>query len=155
MESHVVEYEIRGATYKKVIEGEDLADALRTSWVDPIVTESLDCASCWGATEAAKRKPGSQREDPANTPRTGSYDIGKGKGRGKMTESKGKGKESRVEGCAEFNVEGKRICFAFNNPNQKCTMGKKCRFLHVCGRCKVAKLPMYECTCPPTAPSAH
>ena len=30
---------------------------------------------------------------------------------------------------------------------KECTMGKNCRFLHVCGRCAVAKLPMYECKC--------
>ena len=152
------EYEIRAAACKRVMKGEDLDVALRTSWVDPVVKERFFTTPlCWEAIESAQRRSDSQQEFPMKAPRTGSYDNNKGKGKGKMTEGKGKGKgkESEVEGCAEFSAEWKRICFAFNNPNQKCTMDKKCRFLHVCGRCEVAKLPMYECKCPPTATSAH
>ena len=141
------EYEIRAAAYKRVMK---LAVALRTSWVVPVVKERF-CTTpfCWEAIETAERRPDSQQEYPAKAPRTGSFDNSKGKGKGKMTKGKGKESKSKVEGCAEFNAEGS-ICFTFNNPNQKCTMGKNCRFLHVCVRSKVAKLPVCECKCPPT-----
>ena len=142
------EYEIRAAAYKRVMKGEDVAVALRTSWMDPVVKERFFTTPLsWEAIETAKRRPDSQQEYPAKASRMGSYDNSKGKGKGKMTKGEGKGKESKskVEECAE----GNRICFTFNNTNQKCTMGKNCRFLHVCRRCEVAKLPMYECKCPP------
>ena len=88
------------------MKGEDLANAFRTSWVDPIVKERFfTMPLCWEAIETAKRRPDSQQEYPAKAPRTGSCDNGKGQGKGKMTKGKGKGKESEVEGCAECRRE--------------------------------------------------
>ena len=75
------EYEIRAAAFKRVMKGEDLAVALRTSWVDPVVKERF-CTTpfCWEAIETAKRRPDSQQEYLAKAPRTGSFDNSKGKG---------------------------------------------------------------------------
>ena len=103
------EYEIRAAAHKRVMKGEDLADGLRTSWVYPVAKERpFATPLCWEA----------RQEYTAKAPRTGSYDN-----------SKGKAKRARSRVVRRFNADGKRICFTFNNPNQKCTMGKNCRIL--------------------------
>ena len=76
------EYEMRAAAYKSVMKGEDLAVALRTSWVDPVAKERFFTTPlCWEGIETAKRRPDSQQEYPAKAPRTGSHDNSKGKGK--------------------------------------------------------------------------
>ena len=84
------EYEIRAAGYKRVMKGEDLADALRTSWVDPVVKERFFTTPlCWEAIERSKRRPDSQQEYPAKAPRTGSCDNRKGKGKRQRKQGRG------------------------------------------------------------------
>ena len=39
---------------------------------------------------------------------------------------------------------GALICFALNNPNEKCKK-RKCSFEHVCGKCFKKDRPMYAC----------
>ena len=129
MESHVV---VRVRDTGRSVQESDLR---HLGWTRVVKERFFTTPLCWDAIETAKRRPDSQQEHPARAPRTGSYDNSNGKGKGKMTKGNGKGKESKskVVGCAEFNAEGKRICLTYNNPYQKCTMGKNCRFMYAGG----------------------
>ena len=132
----MLSYEIRAAACKRAMKEEDLAVASRTSWVDAVVKERFFTTPlCWEAIETAKRRPDSQQEYPAKAPRTRSYDNSKEKGKDKMTKGKGKGKESKskVEGCAESNAEGKRICFYFQEPKPEVYDGQELQ-IHACMR---------------------
>ena len=75
---------------------------------------------------------------------------GKGDGKGKA-KGKGRGKgagkgDAVANGCAQVDKDNKPICYAFNQKHEVCK-ARKCRFLHVCGRCTVGKKPMYHCHC--------
>ena len=81
----------------------------------------------------------------------------KGKGKGKA--QKGGGKDKRrggtkavgkmSPGCAAQTPDGTKICFRFNASG--CTAAS-CPFVHVCGKCFAAGVPMHRCVRCGTAP---
>ena len=139
------EYEIRVNAYRLVHKGMTLKDALKKSYEDPVVKErSFTTPLAFGVIEYARKRPGSDFIQEQEF-KKGKQDKGNGKGK-KGNAKKGKG-GGKLAGCAATTADGKRICFDFNNTGRKCDMGKKCRYMHVCGRCTKEKKPMYECRC--------
>ena len=92
-------------------------------------------------------------DTPANQAPYGKGSKGSGKkGKGKGKAQKGGGKSKRrgagnavaraSPGCAAQMPDGTKICFRFNASG--CTMAN-CSFVHVCGKCFAAGVPMHRC----------
>jgi hypothetical protein len=77
-------------------------------------------------TKKGKGKKGSGKQGDGKAGKKG----GKGDGKG----------DALAHGCARQNKDGKLICFAFNSDGQLCR-ARKCKFLHVCGRCTTSNKP--------------
>ena len=132
----IYEFQIRKSAYDRVhCKGESLTDALKTCWSDPIIKERY-LTTPMALSSLSIRKPASAPQQGGGTARTGPYVKGKGKGKGKgRGKGKGKGRKGGKGGKSSVTPDGRPICFAYNNPNERC--GKSCpnSFVHVCAWC--------------------
>ena len=168
----VVSYEhaIRAAALKRVKKGETFDQAHRAAMDDEVVKGRYFTTplSIEVKTGGAKRGRGNQGrgadmvvyeetwqepprawQEPPTKKGKGDEKKGgkKGDGKGGKKGGKGDGKvDALAHGCARQNKDGKLICFAFNSDGQLCR-ARKCKFLHVCGRCTTSNKPMYHCPC--------
>ena len=138
----VYEHNIRKKAFDRMqLYNENLALALKTAWQDPITKERFLTTPMALSSSSQKRHAvdGQQGSGKFIKNRKGGKGGGKGgggKGNGKgggKSGGKGGGKGSGG-GRNSHTPEGKPICFAYNNPNEKCT-NRSCSFWHVCARC--------------------
>jgi hypothetical protein len=137
----VVSYEhaIRSKALTLIKKGNTLKEALKMAWEDPVTKERyFTTPLCMEANK--KRAPDFHHEPPAKYQNVDKKGDGKGR-KGKGQKSQG----SASSGCKPSTPDGQRICYKFNNRNEKCKNGSKCNFLHVCGTCFAKNVPMYEC----------
>ena len=139
------EQEIRRKMVELMTDGIPIAEALKKAREDSVVKKRYFTTPL---------SAGSRKRKAEEYPNTENYDFGsaeynhkgkgktKGKGKGK-TKSKGK-YTAPVRTCEEKAPDNKKICFKFNDRDDKCTR-KKCPFLHVCGWCSKDH-PIYRCT---------
>jgi len=118
------EQEIRVQTYRLIHLGDTLADALRKAWQDPVVKERSFTTPLAFAMVDSSRKRSADTAFPPPPPGNWTRPEPKGKGKGK-DKGKGKGKTEAPSGCKSTSLDGRPICFAFNNKASKCGLGKK------------------------------
>ena len=145
------EQSIRKKTMRDMTSGTPIHTALRRAWEDPVVKErkfTTPLAKDPGSLHEAESNSGIKRKwgNPNYTPQYSQNHTltSKGKGKGK-DKGKPKGWSSKEPVCKDKTDEGKPICFNYNNKLKRCTNGKKCRFLHVCGICEAPGVPMHAC----------
>jgi hypothetical protein len=143
------EHAIRKAMVKMVSQGKTVKEALKCAMEDPVTKERFFttplCMEAvgtkrlapaeWNSSEAASPSQGQPRKG-------GGHSQKKGKGKGKGKGRKEKGIRDRVSGCAAKNPAGENICFKFNGSG--CSISQ-CPFLHICGKCFSAGVPMHRC----------
>ena len=148
------EHAIRKAMVKLVTQGKTVKEALKTAMEDPVTKERFfttplcieavsgkrPAPAEWQYTEAAssgQRQPGKGKGNPNKNAK------GKGKGGGKNNK-KGERRSFRAgrSGCASKNPEGASLCYKFND--QGCSV-PNCPFVHACGKCFAAGVPMNRC----------
>ena len=143
----IYEYQIRKKAFERVSSlGETFSEALRRSWADPIIKERYLTTPMALSSVSTKRQAfnnsqqsGSNRSSPYAK---GNKKGGKGKkGGGK---GKGKGRKGGKGGKHSVTPEGKAICFAFNNPQERCSKTCPNGFTHVCAWC-FGSHPAYSC----------
>ena len=146
------EYEVRKYAMKLMQKGTPFIDALPAAYNDPIIkaTHFTD-----PVVHDRKRpmmdSPDDEEEDWRKT-RRGAEGAGakgsgkKGGGKGKKGGGKSKAGKRGAKGawCEHKAPDGRRICYAFNNPREGCT-NKACKFAHICGRCYAEGKPLFEC----------
>ena len=129
-----------------MLEGVPAADALKTSYKDPVVKERFFTTPT--ALAATTRQPYNSFDKNKGKSKGGSKGEGKGrrsttpymaKGGGKEG---GKGKEKGKMGASKGGKESK-FCFPYNNHWETCTRSN-CPFPHRCSRCG-GKHPAYRC----------
>jgi hypothetical protein len=158
------EYQIRKEQAKLNTKGHSFKDALEAACKDYSIRErhfvTPMAVSAISARPPADppRRPRSRsprrgnRGSGSSGGRSGGYDGGRnggkgsnkgvGKGSGKGC-SKGKGKRGTKGGGAIRTPDGKQICFAYNNAEEKCP--GNCDRAHVCRKC-LGSRPSYMCT---------
>ena len=133
-----------------VDEGTAIDTALPTAYKNSLTKERffITPLAVGSSASSSSKRPFSALEDNDSTWKTkkqqwlskkGTKGKGKGKGNGG-----GKGKQGSKNGCAFKTPDGKNICFAFNTRDQA-RSAKKCKYLHVCGRC-FKDHPLYQCS---------
>ena len=150
------EHAIRKKMVLLVNKGQTVKESLKLAMEDPVTKERFfttplcveavsgkrPAPSDWGYAEGAASSQGQ--------PSKGSKGSGKGaKGKGKNSAKGGnKGKERKTvngvksEGCKRKTPDDANICFKFNSGG--CSVSN-CPFVHVCGRCFAANVPMNRC----------
>ncbi len=150
------EHAIRKKMVLLVNKGQTLKESLKLAMEDPVTQERFFttplCVEAvsgkrpappdWGYAEGAASSQGQ--------PSKGSKCSGKGaKGKGKNSAKGGnKGKERKTvngvkpDGCKRKTPDDANICFKFNSGG--CSVSN-CPFVHVCGRCFAANVPMNRC----------
>ena len=133
------EHAIRVQAMKYIMAGNDFTKSLRMAWTDPVVKERYFTTPV--AMQAMSSKRPRDDDAPSHIGDRKKQRQAKGEGKGK------KGGKSAVDrgSCAAKTPEGKQICFAWNSASQKCSHGKACKFLHVCGKCFAKGHPAHEC----------
>ena len=129
------EFQIRKEHAKLVNNGSTFRDALRQAWLDTSIRDRhfITPIAVSGASGAGVRDRSPRRQPFYH--QSGRPEKGKGKGKQKG-KGKGKGKwHARAP-------DGRLICFAFNNPNERCN--NQCRMVHVCRRC-FGRHPVHSC----------
>ncbi len=145
------EHAIRKAMVKLVSQGKTVKEALKNAMEDPVTKERFFTTPlCMEAVAGKRHAPAewnsSEAASPSQSqPRKGgghSQKGGKGKGKGKGDKRRRAAESSKNGGCAAKNPSGENICFKFNG--QGCSV-PQCPFLHICGRCFTAGVPMSRC----------
>ncbi len=145
------EHAVRKAMVKLVSEkGFSVKAALKLAMEDPVTKERFFTTPlCIEAVSGKRQAPPEwgNSEVPSSSRKTASRGQvnsskrtkGKGKGRGKDI------RKPTLHGrkCASKNPEGANICFKFNEPGG-CS-ASSCPFVHVCGGCFSAGIPMFRC----------
>jgi hypothetical protein len=131
------EHAIRSAAMKRVQGGVPLGEALRAAWNDPVVKERYFTTPIALEPKVPEKRKAEEQQQQGPTKHKVAL-----KGKGKKGD--GKGKMAKGD-CADRTPDGKSICFAWNNVGSKCSKGKKCRFMHVCGRCFKDGHPAHLC----------
>ncbi len=135
---------------KLVTQGKTVKEAIKIAMEDPVTKERFFTTHlCMEATSGKRHAPAewnfSEAASPSQSqPLKGGGNSkknakGKGKGGGKSNK---KGPNRGRRKCANQNPEGARICFKFND--QGCSV-PNCPFVHVCGGCFTAGVPMNRC----------
>ena len=143
------EHAIRKKMVILVNKGQTVKDSLKSAMEDPVTKERFfttplcveavsgkrPAPSEWGYAETA----GSASTHVQNNKKGKSPRGGKGRGKGK---DKGKNRRTSVNKCASKTPDGANICFKFNQAG--CSV-PNCPFVHVCGKCFAANVPMNRC----------
>ena len=137
------EFQIRKQMVKLMNEGEPMKDALENAMKDGAVKERffLTPAAYSALTAMGGRKEKSR--SPRRDRWQGGYGqhasgSGSGKGKGKS----GKGKKGAGKVLHSKTPDGREICYAWNNKDQRCR--HKCGRLHVCQVC-FGQHPAHAC----------
>jgi hypothetical protein len=155
--SIVLEYEwsLRREAIKSVVyDGANLKDAMiaarrctelrETHFVTPALVGAVSAATSASYGSLSRRGGPSAGSHPYEPSNQGGEGKGKGrKNKGGKGGKGGKGKHTQDSSLARMTAEGKDICFAYNNPLERCA-DKKCRRAHVCRRC-FGSHPMHQC----------
>ena len=148
------EHAIRKAMVKLVTTGKTVKEAIKIAMEDPVTKERFFTTPlCMEATSGKRHAPAEWNFSEAASPSQSqplkgggnSKKNAKGKGKGGAKgkcKGGGKGKGGGRRKCANMNPEGARICFRFNE--QGCSV-PNCPFVHVCGGCFTAGVPMNRC----------
>lgn len=152
------EHAVRKRMVLYMKKGHSLKDALKMAREDPVTKER--CFTTPLCVDSVSRKRPAPADVIPQVPQTPFAYTTKGKEKGK---GKGKGKEkgkkvrnngfvrenarakarAAPNGCAFQNAEGAKVCFKFNDP--KGCQNTACPFVHMCGRCFAANVPMHRC----------
>ena len=134
------EFALRKAALRLVVyDGHDLAASFGKARNDTELGESKfitplllvhTLAPSYGPSRLAPPFPSQELRFPKGKDAKGGW-KGRGKGRGKV----GQGSFRIDPGLPTSPPEGKSICFAHNNTEEKCRSGKSCRWAHVCRKC--------------------
>ena len=161
------DYQVRKEQAKLIGKGMSFKDALDSAtkdhsirechFVTPMAVSAMASGSGGGShrgrdgSRSAPNRSGragkgrrGERRDTSASSSWGSKGAGKGKDKGNR-KSKGKGRD-KGKGKApghRLTPDGKQICFAFNNPHEKCT--GTCDRAHVCRLC-LGNHPAFQCT---------
>jgi hypothetical protein len=144
------ELAVRKAMVKLVTQGKTVKEALKCAMEDPVTKERFfttplcieaslgkrPAPAEWSYSEAASPSQGQPTKGGGNSKKNAK---GKGKGGGKNKKGQRRGSEKK---CASKTPEGANICFKFNA--EGCSAAK-CPFVHVCGKCYAANVPMGRC----------
>ena len=156
--STVLAYELRirkeavtKVVYEKATPGQALESARRDTelrelhLITPTIADVV-AAACESAA-AASANAGGHRAEARYSPYP---PVGRGKGQGKAkgrgkARGKGKGQGSILAGVRlkPWTPGGRRICFAFNNPAEKCDGA--CGMIHCCRICFSTKHAAHNC----------
>ncbi|CAE7216749.1 unnamed protein product [Symbiodinium natans] len=128
------EYQLRKHVTKLLNAGQTLVAALETSMADPVLKERYFVTpSAFRLAELAT--VGNSRRERSRSRRV-RRDLG-------LTRAFGKGQsKGKFAALKRLTEDGQQICFAFNNPHEKCR--GKCGRAHVCQLC-LGKHPMHAC----------
>jgi hypothetical protein len=152
----IYEYQIRKKAFERVHAlGENFAEALKKSWSDPVIKERY-LTTPMALASISVRKPAAVQSVGGNA-RQGPYGKGSKKGGSKGGKGRGKGKGKRGGGKGgkhSVTPDGRPICFAYNNPNEKCSKSCPNNFTHVCARC-FGNHPAYSCGGNSSTPVIH
>ena len=143
----IYEFQVRRRAWQRV-QNENMAfrDALRTSWMDPVVKERyLTTPVALTSAGQPKRSWEASGNDSFEHKRHRPGGKGKAKGKGSPKgKGKGKGKSAADKlGISSQTPDGKHICYGYNDFAVRCRT-KGCRFAHVCGAC-FGNHPAYAC----------
>jgi hypothetical protein len=141
----IYEFQIRKKAFERVhSQGETFAEALKKSWADPIIKERYLTTPMALASVSVKRPTDSSQSQGQK--RSGPYGKGKQKGGSKgKGKGKGKGKKGGKRGGKNsVTPDGRPICFAYNNPNERCQRTCPNGFVHACCWC-FGLHPAYNC----------
>jgi hypothetical protein len=143
------EHAIRKAMVKMVSQGKTVKEALKCAMEDPVTKERFFTTPlCMEAVGAKRLAPAEWNSSEAASPsqgqprKGGGHSQKKGKGKGKGKGKSDKRLRDRGSGCAAKNPAGENICFKFNGSG--CSISQ-CPFLHICGKCFSAGVPMHRC----------
>ena len=137
------EHEIRREAVRATEKGKPYHQTLRAAWEDPVLKERFFTTPM--ALAPSRKRPLTEEPSGPGSEREGGPPRGKGKGKPKKG-AKGDGKPTgkpKPGDCSARTPDGKLICYGFNDPSTNCDR-KKCRFLHVCGRC-FKDHPVFRC----------
>ncbi len=137
------EFQIRKQMVKLMNEGEVMREALDQAMKDGVVKERffLTPAAYSALTAMGGRKEKSR--SPRRDKWTGSYrQPSSGSGGGKGKSKGGKGKKGVGKALHSKTPDGREICYAWNNKDQRCR--HKCGRLHVCQVC-FGQHPAHAC----------
>jgi hypothetical protein len=130
--------EVRRDMISRMQKGTPISPALREAMSCPVVKDRYLVTPLQQRTLGRKRPNDNAWQPPTRKPKGG-----KEKGAGKGQEKGGKDNK-KTPGCKGKNAKGERICFAFNNQKEGCTVAN-CTYAHCCGVCFKQKTPMFEC----------
>ena len=133
------EHQLRKEAVRRVLyEGEDLAAALIAA------RRNTELKERHFVTPAIMNIALGANEEKSSSSRSGPYQVpwynAPGKGGSKGKNRKGKDKSKSKDGVHAVTPDGRRICFAYNNPNERCR--GSCGFVHCCRIC-FGKHPMH------------
>ena len=141
------EYQVRKLMTRVMNEGKNIAEALEQAMKDTTVKERYFLTPAALET-AADQNTGGERK--SRSPRRGSswgnWQSSRQGGRGRGGKGGGKGKKGK--GLHATTPDGKPICFAWNNRDQRCRFA--CGREHVCQYC-FQKHPAHSCPTRDTA----
>ena len=136
------DHAVRAKAMKLILEeGRTFADALPLAWCDTVTKERCFTTPLGQHSKSMKRNVPQEWADDGPEFKK-SREGPKGKGKGKVNKGKKKVK-GQVRDCSVKTPDGKNICFAYNNQDEKCSRDK-CNFTRVCGKC-FGDHPMYHC----------
>jgi hypothetical protein len=145
------EHAIRKKMVQLVNKGQTIKDSLKLAMEDPVTKERFFTTPlCVEAVSGKRHAPSDWGyAESQGQPGKGGKASGKGaKGKGKNN-AKGvnRGKEGKraknpKHGCLRKTPEDNNICFKFNSGG--CSTAN-CPYVHVCGRCFTANVPMDRC----------
>ena len=125
------EFQVRKLMVKYMNEGTEMVQALEDAMKDPTIKEryfltpaALDAAMSGRDQGRKSRSPRRERSREESYPR-GSQSFGKGKG--------GKGRKGKGKSMHTKTPDGRDICFAWNNRDQRCCY--QCGRVHCCQIC--------------------
>ena len=136
------EYQMRKEAVDEINKGMDFVSALKAVTKNPDVRER-HFSTPLAVSSATQSVQDPWRSKNRSSDRPQPYDVnyvkGKNKGKGKGKKGKGKTKQGGLQGSTP---DGRQICFAWNNAQEKCTGG--CGRVHCCRICLSPDHPSYE-----------
>ena len=155
------EHAIRKKMVLLVNKGQTVKESLKLAMEDPVTMERFFTTPLCIEAVSGKRPAPSDwgYAETAGSASTQVQNNKKGKGpkwsgKGKSKEGgKGKSKrrgEHKDRNCASKTPDGANICFKFNQAG--CSV-LNCPFVHVCGKCFTANVPMSRCKLCGTGPA--